>query len=220
MSIGIGVRIRRYVVAGLLLWLPVGATILVFSMLLDLMDRLLFLIPPPYRPEQLLGYRIPGLGAILAALLLIVTGFFTANLVGRRLIHLYESILNRIPLVRTVYSGVKHFAEVVLSDSGSSFKKVLLIEYPRPGLYSLAFQTSENPMEVQALTGESVVTVFLPTTPNPTSGFMLFVPKSAVTELQMSVEEALKMIISLGVIVPKWHPVHPKPELAPPKASP
>jgi len=214
------VRIRRYIVAGLLVWLPVGATILVFTLLLDLMDRLLVLIPPPYRPEALLGFRIPGLGAILALVVLVVTGFLVANLLGRRLVTSYESLLGRIPLVRTVYGAVKHFAEMVFSDSSTSFKKVLLIEYPRQGLYSLCFQTSDNPPEVQNRTGDTIVTVFLPTTPNPTSGFMLFVPSKDATELEMSVEDALKMIISLGVVVPEWHPVHPANEVAASQASP
>ena len=186
-----------------------GATILIGAFLLDLMDRLLFLIPTPFRPEALLGFRIPGLGVVLALLVLVTTGMLVANLLGRRMVHFYESLLARIPLVRTVYGAVKHFAEVVFSDSGNSFKKVLLIEYPRKGLYSLCFQTSENPPEVQSRAGNVIVTVFLPTTPNPTSGFMLFVPAEDVTELDMSVEDALKMIISLGVVVPEWHPVHP-----------
>jgi len=214
------VRIRRYIVAGLLVWLPVGATILVFTLLLDLMDRLLVLIPPPYRPEALLGFRIPGLGAILALVVLVVTGFLVANLLGRRLVTSYESLLGRIPLVRTVYGAVKHFAEMVFSDSSTSFNRVLLIEYPRQGLYSLCFQTSDNPPEVQNRTGDTIVTVFLPTTPNPTSGFMLFVPSKDATELEMSVEDALKMIISLGVVVPEWHPVHPANEVAASQASP
>jgi uncharacterized membrane protein len=214
------VRIRRYIVAGLLVWLPIGATILVFSLLLDLMDRLLLLIPPPYRPDALLGFRIPGLGVILALLVLIITGVLVANLLGRRLVHNYEKFLNRIPLVRSVYGAVKHFAEVVFSDSNASFKKVLLLEYPRAGLYSLCFQTSENPPEVRFRTGDTIVTVFLPTTPNPTSGFMLFVPAKDVVELDMSVEEGLKMIISLGLVVPQWHPVHPAHEVAASEASP
>ena len=203
------IRLRRYVVAGLLVWLPVGATILVFTLLLDLADQVLLLLPEAFRPEALLGFRIPGLGAILALLVLIVTGTFVANLVGRRLVNVYESLLGRIPLVRSVYSAVKNFAEIVFSDTGSSFKKVLLIEYPRKGLYSIAFQTSEEPEEVEYRTGVSLVTVFLPTTPNPTSGFMLFVPRDHVKELDMPVEEALKMIISLGVVVPPWHGRHP-----------
>ncbi len=196
--------LRRYLVAGLLIWVPVGATILIFSFLLDLMDRLLLLLPAAYRPDQLLGFRIPGLGAILAILVLLATGVLVANFLGRRVVGSLESVLDRIPLVRSVYSSIKHFAEVVFSESNSSFKKVLLIEYPRKGLYSLAFQTSENPAEVQARTGDEILTVFLPTTPNPTSGFMLFVPRNDVTELDMSVEEALKMIISLGVVLPHW----------------
>lgn len=209
--------LRRYLVAGLLVWLPVGATILVFKMLLDLMDQLLFLLPPGLRPEVLLGYRIPGLGAILAVFVLLATGLLAANLLGRRLVALYESLLSRIPFVRAVYGGVKTFAEVVFSDTGTSFNKVLLVEYPRTGLYSIAFQTSDDPSEIQALTGETIVTVFLPTTPNPTSGFMLFVPRSQILELEMSVEEALKMVISLGVVMPKWHPQHPRHELAQPE---
>jgi uncharacterized membrane protein len=214
------VRIRRYFIAGLLVWLPVGATILVFTLALALVDRLLFLLPPPWRPEALLGFRIPGLGLILVLIVFVVTGVLAANLLGRRLVKSYESVLARIPFVRTVYSAVKHFSEVIFSDSTASFKKVLLIEYPREKLYSLAFQTSENPAEIEAATGETVVAVFLPTTPNPTSGFMLFVPTRSVVELDMSVEEALKMIISLGVVVPPWHPVHPADELAPPETSP
>lgn len=206
--------LRRYLVAGLLIWLPIGVTVLIFRFLLDLMDKLLFWIPDAYQPEALLGFRIPGLGAIMAVVFLLVTGILAANLLGRRLVSLYESLLARIPLVRTVYSAIKHFAEVVLSDSGTSFRKVLLIEYPREGLYSIVFQTSENADEVQAKTGESIVTVFLPTTPNPTSGFMLFVPRSHVTELDMTVEEALKMVVSLGVVVPKWHPLHTQAKLA------
>jgi uncharacterized membrane protein len=214
------VRLRRYLVAGLLVWLPVGATILVFSLLLDLVDRLLFLLPPPWRPEALFGFNIPGLGVILALLVLLMTGLLAANLLGKRLVALYESVLARIPFVRTVYGGVKHFAEVLFSDSNASFKKVLLIEYPRTGLYSIAFQTSEDPSEVQALTGETILTVFLPTTPNPTSGFMLFVPRSQIIELEMTVEEALKLVISLGVVLPKWHQQHPGPALARPQATP
>jgi uncharacterized membrane protein len=207
------IRLRRYVVAGLLVWLPVGATILVFRLLLGLMERLLFWLPPDYRPEALIEFSLPGLNAavagFLAFALLLTTGILAANLLGRRLVQTYESVLARIPLVRSVYGSVKHFAEVVFSDSDSSFKRVLLIQYPRVGVYSIAFQTSENAREVQERTGEPIVTVFLPTTPNPTSGFILFVPRRDVIELEMSVEDALKMIVSLGVVVPPWHDVHP-----------
>jgi uncharacterized membrane protein len=142
-----------------------------------------------------------------------------ANLFGRRMVDWYESLLARIPLVRTIYGGVKNFAQVVFSETGSSFKKVLLIQYPRPGIYSMAFQTSEDLREVQAVTAEEVITVFLPTTPNPTSGFIVFVPRGEVIELEMSIEDALKMIISLGVVVPVWHPKHPRQALAPTESS-
>ncbi len=220
MGNSIFIRLRRYLVAGLLIWLPIGVTVFVFRLLLGLMDQLLFLLPERYRPEALLGFPVPGLGAALAVVLLLATGIVAANFLGRRLVDFYESLLHRIPFVRTVYSAVKNFAEILLSDDGTSFKKVLLIEYPRKGLYSIAFQTSEEAAEVQGKTGETVITVFLPTTPNPTSGFMLFVPKADTVELDMSVEEALKMVVSLGVVVPKWSTIHPKNPVARPQSSP
>mgnify|MGYP006158228117 FL=1 len=213
-------RIRRYIVAGLLVWLPIGATIVVFTFVLDLMDRFLLLVPPPYRPEGFLGFRIPGLGVILALIVLVVTGMLVANLLGRRLVGYFEKLLGQIPFVRTVYGAVKHFAELVFSDSNNSFKKVLLIEYPRVGLYSLCFQTSENPPEPESRTGEKIVTVFVPTTPNPTSGVMLFVPYKDIIELDMTVEDALKMVISLGVVVAPWYPLHSSSEVAATKSSP
>ncbi|HLF11568.1 MAG TPA: DUF502 domain-containing protein [Gammaproteobacteria bacterium] len=212
-------RLRRYLVAGLLIWLPVGVTILVFKVMLDLIDRVLLLIPYAYRPETLLGFRIPGLGAILAFMVLLATGILAANLLGRRMVVWYESLLGRIPLVRTVYGGVKNFAAVIFSDSGSSFKKVVLIEYPRRGIYRIALQTSEDVREIQAVTNRDMVTVFVPTTPNATSGFIVFVPRDEIVELAMSVEDALKLIISLGVVVPEWHPIHPEQPLARSKAS-
>jgi uncharacterized membrane protein len=195
-------HLRRYLVAGLLVWLPVAATILVFRLLLGLLDRIFLLFPTNVR-TQLEAVPIPGFGALLAFLILLGTGIFVANLFGRRLVAWYEGVLARIPFVRTVYGGVKSFTEVVLSDKNTAFKKALLIEYPRRGVYSLAFQTSDDPREVQDVTAEDVVTVFLPTTPNPTSGFILFVPRTDIIELEMSVEDALKMIISLGVVVPE-----------------
>lgn len=164
----------------------------------------MLLIPEQYRPEQYLGFAIPGLGIVLTVLVLLVTGVLAANIVGRSMVNLWESVLHRIPVVRTVYSGAKNFAEIVFSDSSQSFKKVLLIEYPRKGLYSLAFQTSSELGEVQGRTGEDVVCTFVPTTPNPTSGFIIIVPRREVVELDMDIDEALKMIISLGVVVPTW----------------
>jgi len=197
-------QIRRYLVAGLLVWVPLGVTIFVLRVLIGLMDRSLLLVPEQYRPEALLGFAIPGLGIILSVLVVLITGLLAANFVGRSMVGFWESLLNRIPIVRTVYSGAKNFAEIVFSDSNQSFKKVLLIEYPRKGIYSLAFQTATNLGEVQARTGESVVCTFVPTTPNPTSGFIIILPKKDIIELDMEIDEAFKMIVSLGVVVPTW----------------
>jgi uncharacterized membrane protein len=197
-------KFRRYIVAGLLVWIPLGITILLISFAVNLMDKTLGLIPAAYKPEALLGFPIPGLGVLLTILILLVTGMLVLNFVGRAFMGAWESLLARIPIVRSIYSAAKNFAEVVFSDSGQSFKHVLLVEYPRKGLYSLAFQTATELGEVQGRTGEDVICCFVPTTPNPTSGFIIVVPKKDVTRLDMTVDEALKMIISLGVVVPRW----------------
>lgn len=197
-------HLRRYIVAGVLVWLPLGVTIFLIRTLIGVMDRSLLLVPAQYRPDALLGFDIPGLGLILTVIVLLLTGVLAANIVGRSMVNLWESVLHRIPIVRSVYSASKNFAEVVFSDSNQSFKQVLLVEYPRKGLYSLAFQTSSELGEVQAKTGEDVVCTFVPTTPNPTSGFIIIVPRRDVVVLDMEVDEALKMIISLGVVVPTW----------------
>lgn len=197
-------HLRRYLVAGLLVWIPLGVTIFILKVLIGLMDKSLLLIPQQYRPEEWLGFSVPGLGLILTLLVLLVTGLLAANIVGRSMVGLWESLLDRIPVVRSVYSAAKNFTEIVFSDSGQSFKKVLLIEYPRKGIYSLAFQTATNLGEVQGRTGEQMVCTFVPTTPNPTSGYIIIVPKKDIIELDMEIDEALKMIISLGVIIPTW----------------
>lgn len=198
-------RIRRYLVAGILVWAPLAVTYLLLRFAVNLMDRTLLLIPSQYRPETLLGVNIPGLGVILTVAVLLLTGILAANFVGRAFVGGWESLLDRIPFVRAVYSAAKNFAEMVFSDSSQSFKKVLLIQYPRKGLYSLAFQTATELGEVQGRTGEDVVCCFVPTTPNPTSGFIIIVPRKDIYELDMEVDEALKMIISLGVVVPTWN---------------
>jgi uncharacterized membrane protein len=197
-------HLRRYLVAGLLVWVPLGITIFVLRILIGLMDNSLLLVPEKYRPETWLGFAIPGLGLILTLVLLLVTGLLAANIVGRSMVNVWESLLDRIPVVRSVYSAAKNFAEIVFSDSDQSFKQVLLIEYPRKGIYSLAFQTATSLGEVQGRTGEEIVCSFVPTTPNPTSGYIIIVPRKDVIELDMEIDEALKMIISLGVVVPSW----------------
>ena len=197
-------RLRRYIVAGILVWAPLAVTYLLLKFAVNVMDRTLLLLPAQFRPDVVLGFHIPGLGVILAIVVLLLTGVLAANFVGKAFVGGWESILDRIPVVRAVYSAAKNFAEIVFSDSSQSFKKVLLIEYPRKGVYSLAFQTSTNLGEVQGRTGEPVVCCFVPITPNPTSGFIIIAPKTEVIELDMEVDEALKMIISLGVVVPTW----------------
>ena len=197
-------KLQKYLIAGLLVWLPIVITVLLFRFLITLMDQTLILLPSQIRPEAVIGFKLPGLGLILTLLVLIITGIFAANFVGKSMVNFGEKIFKKIPIVRSVYSAAKNFADIVFSDTGQSFKKVLLIQYPRKGVYSLAFQTSTNLGEVQKKTGSDVVCTFVPTTPNPTSGFIIIIPKEDVIEMDMEVDEAFKMIVSLGVVVPEW----------------
>lgn len=194
-------RLRRVLVAGMLVWVPVGITLLVLQLLIDLADQTLKFIPEPYRPEALLGVKIPGLGVVLSLMLLFITGLVAANVFGKRIIGLWEAVLRRIPLVRTVYTAAKGFLEMVLSGKRGSFSKVLLIEYPRRGIYCIAFQTSSTVGQLAVHTPDSVC-VFVPTTPNPTSGFLVVAPQKDLIELDMSVEDAIKLVVSVGVVVP------------------
>ncbi len=196
--------LRRYLVTGIIIWVPLIVTVLVIRFLVNLMDRSMVLVPPAYRPDALLGFHIPGLGVLLTIVVLLLTGMLGANLFGRKIVHFWESLMSRIPLVRSIYSGAKQVAERLLSDGSTSFKRVMLVEYPRKGVWSMCFQTSTDLEEIQARTAEQVICVFVPTTPNPTSGFILFVPRAELIELDMTVDEGLKMIISLGVVVPRW----------------
>ncbi len=194
---------KRYLIAGLLIWVPLGVTVMVVKLLVGIMDQTLLWLPEPYRPDTLLGFHVPGLGVVLSVIIVLGTGVVVANLFGRKLVEVWENILARIPLVRTIYASVKQILETVFS-SGQSFRKVLLVEYPRKGLWTLAFQSSTTQGEAQIKTGQEMINVFIPTTPNPTSGFFIMVPRSDVVELDMSVDDGLKMIISAGVMVPEW----------------
>lgn len=199
----LGARLRRYVIAGLLVWVPLGITGLVIKVLVDFMDQTLLLIPPGWRPEALLGFHVPGLGVLLTVAIVLLTGVVVANLFGRKLVGMWESLLARIPLVRSIYSAVKQVVETFLSSDGNSFRKVLLVEYPRPGCWTLGFQSGEAALEVQEKTEQEVLTVFVPTAPNPTSGFVLMLPRREVIELEMTVEDGLRLIMSLGVVTPQ-----------------
>ena len=194
---------KRYLVAGLLVWVPLGVTVMVINFLVGVMDKTLLWLPEQYQPDTLLGFHLPGLGVVLSVIIVMSTGIVVANLFGRKLVNIWELLLARIPLVRTIYASVKQILETVFS-SGQAFRKVLLIEYPRKGLWTLAFQSGKTRGEAQAKTGVEVVNVFIPTTPNPTSGFFIMVPLSDVIELDMDVDDGLKMIISAGVMVPEW----------------
>jgi len=193
--------LRRYLVAGVLVWLPILATVWVVAALLHIMDRTLLLLPAALRPEVLVGFRLPGLGAVFALIVLLLTGLLVTNLIGRRLVIWGEEVLNRIPLVRTVYGGVKSFAESVFSQS-KAFRKVVMIEYPRAGVWSIGFLTAEDVPEVSEKMGEPHMAVYVSLALSATAGHLVILPRRQVVELDMSVDAAMRMIITCGVVVP------------------
>jgi len=196
-------NLRKYLIAGLLVWLPLAATVFVIRVLITLMDRTILLIPPEWRPENVLGFSIPGFGVIVGIFILLITGMFAANLFGRRLVSFWESILGRIPLVRSIYSSVKQVTETLFSSNSKSFRKVVLIEFPRQGTWSVGFVSNRGMQKAIDATGQELVSVFVSTTPNPTTGFLMMVPASELIELDLTIEEAFKYIISMGVVVPE-----------------
>lgn len=200
-------KLRKYLITGLLIWVPLGVTALVIKLLVEMLDKTLLLLPVAWRPANLFGFDIPGLGIVVSALFIFITGFLITNFAGRRLVAWGESWLERIPLVRSIYSALKQVTETVLSPDKKSFRQVVLIEYPRKGIWIIGFQTSNSPEEFNQLSGEKLLTIFIPTTPNPTSGFIIMVPEKDTIKLDMDVEDALKMVISLGVVTPQ----HKKP---------
>ncbi|ORE86324.1 hypothetical protein ATO7_13543 [Oceanococcus atlanticus] len=193
---------RRWLIAGLLVWLPLVATLLVLRLVVELLDKSLVLLPPPWRPENLLGVDVPGLGIVLSLIIVLGTGATVANIIGRRVVEVTEAALERIPLVRSVYGGVKKLTGAVMSGDSQTFRKVLLVQYPRRDCWTLAFQTADPARSVSDKAGD-VVTVYVPTTPNPTSGFVVFLPRADVQELDMSIEDALQLIMTLGVVTPE-----------------
>jgi uncharacterized membrane protein len=195
--------LRKYIIAGLLVWLPLAATVVIIKMVIDLLDKTILLLPPEWQPASVLGISIPGFGVILAIAILLITGMLAANLFGRKLVNFWEAVLNRIPLVRTIYNSVKQISTTLFDSQGKSFRKVVMLEYPRKGLWSIGFLSNENvSADIDGLE-EGLVAVFVPTTPNPTSGFIIMTPRNDIIELNMTVEEGFKFIISMGVIVPE-----------------
>lgn len=196
--------LRSYLLAGLIVWLPILVTFVVLRFIIDLLDKTMSLLPHAYQPEQLFGINLPGLGVLLSLLLLLITGLIATNILGQRLVSMSEAILDKIPLVRTIYNATKQMMHAIFATNSQAFRKVLMVEYPRKGMWSVAFQTGDASAEAVEHTGIEMVSIFIPTTPNPTSGFLMMVPKADVIELSMTTDEALKFIISLGVMQPHF----------------
>lgn len=202
-------RLRTYFLTGIVVTAPIAITIYLTYVFVSFVDaNITPLIPARYNPETYLPFSVPGLGVIIAAFALIMIGFLTANYLGRAFLTFGERIVGRMPVVRSIYHALKQIMETVLAQSSSSFREVVLVEYPRPGIWALAFVTSTAEGEVDGLQDDDMISIFLPTTPNPTSGFLLFVPKKDLKYLKMSVEEGVKLVISAGMI---W-PEPPKPD--------
>jgi len=194
---------RKYFVTGLLILVPLATTLWVLNLIVGTMDQSLLLLPVRWRPEALFGFAIPGLGTILTLLVIFLTGLATRNFIGNRVVALWESILHRIPVFNTIYSSVKQVSDTLFSSSGNAFRKALLIEYPRKGAWTIAFLTGAPGGDVRNHLVGDYVSVYVPTTPNPTSGFFLMIPRADTVELDMSVDEALKYIVSMGVVTPE-----------------
>ena len=200
---GLMSRLRAYFLAGVLVTAPLGLTGLLSWWFIDFVDeKITPLIPDRYNPETYLPFGIPGLGLLVLLIAVTLIGALTAGLIGRWLLQTGERALNRMPVVRSIYSAIKQIFETVLAQQSNAFREAVLVEYPRRGIWAIGFITGTTKGEVQNLTEEETVNIFLPTTPNPTSGFLLFVPKSDVVPLGMSVEEAVKMVISGGIVTP------------------
>lgn len=196
--------LQKYFISGLLVWLPIWVTILVIGFLTQLLDNVLLLLPKQYQPDAIIGFHIPGIGVLLIFLVILLTGMIAANFLGRAIVTMGDMIISHIPLVRTIYMGVKQALETLFKPGGQSFRKAFLVEYPRAGVWTVAFQTGGIAPEISKQLGaEEMLSLYVPTTPNPTSGFLLMVPKDQAIELHITVEQALKFVISLGVVRPE-----------------
>ena len=212
------IMFKRYFITGLLIWAPLGITVWVLSFILGLMDQSIMLLPEAWQSKALFGFHLPGLGAVLTLVVVFVTGLLTTNFIGQRLVRWWEALLQRIPVVRSVYQSVKQISDTVFSPSGQAFRQAVLVQYPRAGSWTIGFLTGTPGGEIAGHLGQGMVSLYVPTTPNPTSGFFLMVPKTDVIELDMSVEDALKYLISMGVVAPPA-PTDPTPKLAAAKAE-
>ena len=194
--------IRRYFITGLLVWVPIVITVWVLTFLVGTMDQTLNLLPHALRPESWLGFYIPGLGALLTVLVILLTGLFAANILGQRLVRYWERVMARIPVVNSIYKGVKQVSDTLFSPTGQAFRKALLVQWPSPGMWTIAFMTGTPGGDVANHLQGDYISIYVPTTPNPTGGYFVMVPRSAVIELDMSIDDALKYVISMGVVSP------------------
>ena len=208
--------LRRYFVAGLLVWIPLGITLWVLKLLVDAMDQSLLLLPANLRSDALFGFHVPGLGIILTVAIVLATGALAANFFGRKLLGVGDTVLGRIPIVRSIYGGVKQISDTLFSPEGKAFRRAVLVRYPHAGAWTVALVTGTPQHEVADILGTDQISVFVPTTPNITSGFFLIVPRSDTIELDMTVDAALKYIISMGVAEPAARQIRGAIKIAPP----
>jgi uncharacterized membrane protein len=195
---------RKYFITGLLILVPLAITLWVLNLIIGTMDQSLLLLPEKWRPEpQLFGIHIPGLGTILTLVIIFLTGLATRNFIGKQVVHAWEAIVTRIPVVSSIYSSVKQVSDTLFSSSGNAFRKAVLVQYPRQGSWTIAFVTGVPGGDVRNHLEGDYVSIYVPTTPNPTSGFFLMVPRADTIELDMNVDEALKYIVSMGVVSPE-----------------
>lgn len=197
---------KKYLITGLLIWIPLVITIWVLLLVVDTLDQTLLLLPAEWRPEQWLGVKVRGMGVLLTVLIVFVTGVLAANFIGQGLVRLWNDLLHRIPVVSWVYSGVKQVSDTLFSSSGDAFRKAVLIQWPRPGMWTIAFLTGVPGGELASHLHGDYVSIYVPTTPNPTGGYFVMLPRADVIELEMSVDTALRYIISMGVAMPNGEP--------------
>lgn len=194
---------KKYFITGLLIWIPLAITVWVLTVIIGAMDQSLRLLPEAIHPDKLLGFHIPGVGTVLTLLVIFLTGVVTANIIGQKLVRFWEGILARIPIVKSIYYSVKQVSDTLFSSSGQAFRKVLLVRYPHPQAWSVAFQTGSPSGQISEMLPDEHVSVFIPTAPSPVNGFFFFVKKSETIELDISVDDALKYIVSMGVVPPQ-----------------
>jgi len=194
--------VRKYLITGLLIWVPLVITIWVLRLVVETLDQILLLLPEQFRTETWLGVHVPGMGALMTVVIVFVTGVFAANFIGERLVRLWNAILHRIPFVSSIYSSVKQVSDTLFSSSGEAFRKALLVQWPHEGMWTIAFLTGTPGRDVASHLREDYLSVYVPTTPNPTGGYFVLVARKDAIELDMSVEQALKYIISMGVVAP------------------